>query len=259
MRTNRPPFLIAALLIALGGYLLLRNFRLMPAIDLSVLAPLLLALLGLQLLMRGDLGLSWASQPFGITRGTVRGAQLEVWSGEIDVILRPLRREGRLIGGAYTARSRPSLEVRGDVARLSMQRGKTWLISQAAWEVGLSRDLPWNLLMSSFLGETDLDLRGISIHRAELGTGFGDMRIVLPEECIQGVRAYSTFGNVTLVVPDNVEAMIRLVEKPFSRALIDEKRFIRLDEGVYATLNYLDATQLVYAEVATTFGTVRLI
>ena len=37
------------------------------------------------LLVRGDLGITWQSQTFGITRGSVQSATLEASSGELDV------------------------------------------------------------------------------------------------------------------------------------------------------------------------------
>jgi hypothetical protein len=259
MRVERPPYILIALLLGGGGYLLLRNFRLLPEADLAPYAPLILILLGVQLLLRGDLGISWAAQAFGITRGTVRAASLEAYSGELDVKVRALRREGRLIAGSYTARSRPDLAVRGETARLTMQRGRTWLFSLADWEIGLARDLPWNVLVSAFLGEIEMDLRGIPINRAELGTGFGDIRIVLPELVGQGVRALSTFGNVTIAVPEGCAATVRIRRKPFARLQVDERYFMRLADDLYATLNYAEAERVTYAEMGSTFGTLRLV
>lgn len=259
MRVERPPYIVIALLLSGGGYLLLRNFRLLPAVDLTPYAPLLLIALGVQLLLRGDVGISWAAQAFGITRGTVRAASLEAYSGELDIKLRALRREGRLIAGSYTARSRPDLVVRGETARLTMQRGRTWLFSLADWEIGLARDLPWNVLLSAFLGEIEVDLRGIPINRAELGSGFGDIRLILPQLVGQGVRAFSTFGNVTLAVPEGCAALVRIRRKPFARLQVDERHFVRLEDDLYATLNYAESERPIYAEIGSTFGTARLV
>src|SRR5689334_6258722 len=122
MRPGRPPFIIPLLLIGIGVVLLLKNF---------------LVVAGLQLLLRGDIGLTWQGQTFGITRGNVQSAALEASSGELDVKIRALRREGRLIAGQYSGRSRPNLNVRGDHAQLTMQRGQTWPFTWADWEIGL--------------------------------------------------------------------------------------------------------------------------
>src|SRR5260221_6235615 len=158
MRPGRPPFIVPLLLIGTGVALLLRNFLLVENFDLLQYWPALLVVAGLQLLLRGDIGITWQGQTFGITRGSVQSASLEAASGELDIKIRALRREGRLIAGQYSGRSRPSLSVRGDHAHLTLQRGQTWPFTWADWEIGLAKDLPWDLLISTYLGELDVDL-----------------------------------------------------------------------------------------------------
>ncbi len=251
-------FIPPMLLIAVGVVLLLRNFGLIENVDVLRYWPVLLILGGLQVLTRGDVGLSWQTQTFGITRGTVQSAILESSSAELDVKIRALRREGRLIAGQYTGRSRPGLAVRGEQARLYLNRGQTWPFSGADWEIGLAKDLPWSLALTAHLGELDVDLRGLTVRRADLATGFGDVRLVLSEQISEGVRARSTLGNVVLSVPRDMEAMIRVAARPLGRLQIDEARFLMIEPGLYATLGYEQAESLVFAEVSSTFGTVRL-
>lgn len=258
MRSTRPPLVVPILLVGVGVLLLLSNFRIIENIDLLRFWPVLLVLAGVQLLLRSDIGISWQAQTFGITRGVVQTASLEASSGELDVKIRALRREGRLIAGTYTARSRPSLDVRGEHARLVMQRGQTWPFSLADWEVGLAKDLPWSLLISAHLGELDIDLRGLEISRADLATGVGDVRVVLSEAVANGVRVRSTLGSVTVVVPEGVAARVRVPSRPLARVQIDENRFLMLEPGLYATLDYDKAETWIDAEVSSTFGTVRV-
>ncbi len=262
MRPGRAPIILPVLLVAVGVVLLLKNFLLIADIDVLQYWPVLLVLAGIQLLMRGDIGMTWQAQTFGITRGSVQTGSLEASSGELDVKIRALRREGRLIAGQYTGRSRPGLNVRGTHARLSMQRGQTWPFSLADWEIGLAKDLPWSLLISAHLGELDIDLRGLQVDQANVATGIGDVRLVVSDVAVDGrrgdVRAYSTFGNVTLIIPANVEAVVRIETKPMARLQIDESRFLMLEPGVYATLGYEQSQMPINAEVTSTFGTVRL-
>lgn len=262
MRPGRAPFFVPLLLIGIGVVLLLKNFLLVENFDLLQYWPVLLVLAGFQLMLRGDIGVTWQGQTFGITRGSVQSAALEASSGELDVKIRALRREGRLIAGQYSGRSRPNLSVRGDHAELTMQRGQTWPFTWADWEIGLAKDLPWNLLISTYLGELDIDLRGLEVEQVNAATGIGDVRVVVSEvpagEYHGDVRACSTFGNVTLVVPPEVAAIVRVISKPMARLQIDESRFLLLEPGVYATLNYEQSDSPVNAELTSTFGTVRL-
>jgi len=258
MRSNRPALILPILLVLVGVVLLLRNYGLIENVDVLRYWPVLLILGGVQVLLRGDFALTWQTQTFGITRGTVQSAVLEASSAELDIKIRALRREGRLIAGQYTGRSRPGLVVRGDQARLYLNRGQTWPFSMADWEIGLAKDLPWNLVLTTHLGELDVDLRGLRVRRAELGTGIGDVRAVLSEEVREGVRARSTFGSVYLSVPRDVEAIVRVIHKPLARLQIDESRFLMLEPGLYATLGYEQAEAPIFAEVSSTFGTIRL-
>jgi len=269
MRVTRPPVLISLVLVAAGVVLLLHNFVLLdtPALDPARWWPALLILAGVQVLWRGDVAFTWQAQTFGITRGNVQSAALEVGSGEIDVKIRALRREGRLIAGQYAARSRPALAVRGGQARLSMQRGQTWLLSLADWEIGLTRDLPWQVLVSAFLGDVDADLRGLQIEKAYLASGFGDVRLVAPDHWMASSSALlmhgaSTFGSVTLIVPGGAAVAVRIQAGPLARVQIDETRFLLRETGVYATLDYderiLAGELPVEAFLASTFGTIRL-
>ncbi|MCC7451945.1 MAG: hypothetical protein IT324_31350 [Anaerolineae bacterium] len=262
MRPGRPPLILPILLVGIGVLLLLKNFLLIENVDVLQYWPVVLILAGVQLLIRGDIGITWQAQTFGITRGSVQTATLEASSGELDVKIRALRREGRLVAGQYTGRSRPNLTVRGSHARLSMQRGQTWPFSQADWEIGLAKDLPWKLLISAWLGELDLDLRGLRVEETNAASGIGDVRLVVSDVVTDGkcgdVRAASTFGNVTLVIPQNVEAVVRIESRPMARLQVDEARFLMIEPGVYATLGYEQSQALVNAELVSTFGTVRL-
>jgi Domain of unknown function (DUF5668) len=262
MRPGRTPIIVPILLVVVGILLLLKNFLLLENVDILQYWPVVLVLAGIQLLTRGDIGITWQAQTFGITRGNVQTAALEASSGELDVKVRALRREGRLVAGQYTGRSRPNLNVRSNHARLTMQRGHTWPFSLADWEIGLAKDLPWELLISAHLGELDIDLRGLQVEQVNAATGIGDLRLVVSDVEVDGrrgdVRAYSTLGNVTLVIPAEVEAVIRVESKPMARLQIDESRFLMLEPGVYATLGYEHSLMPINAEVMSTFGTVRL-
>lgn len=258
MRSTRAPLILPLLLLIVGVVLLLNNFLLLENVDILRFWPAVLVLAGLQLLLRGDIGISWQTKEFGITRGTVQTASAEVSSGEIDVKVRALRREGRLVAGHFTARSRPQLTVRNNHARLQFQRGQTWPFSQGDWEIGLARDVPWSLLISTHLGELDIDLRGVDVRQAHLASGIGDVRVWLGHEVESGVRARSTFGNVIITVPPEQQAIITVIRRPMARLQIDETRFLMLRPNVYATLGYEQSDAPVNVEVTTTFGTVRL-
>ena len=262
--TKRRPLLWPLLLMAGGVALLLENFLLVD-LDLAPYWPILLVLVGLLILVRGDIAPSWGAHTFGITRGSVESATIEIESGEIDVQLQALRKSGRLIAGQYTARSRPSLAVRNNRARLTMHRGQTWWLSLADWDVGLAHDLPWEILMSSHLGQLDADLRGIQVERAYVASGLGDVSLACPVRCRGELVARSSFGDVRVSVPQRSAAIVRVQTGPFGRVRADADRFAEIAPGVYATGDHpdqnaegLQARADLAITAATVFGTIHL-
>ncbi|GAB4413187.1 MAG: hypothetical protein Kow00106_08010 [Anaerolineae bacterium] len=249
-------------LMAIAVILLLSNFMLLD-LDLAPYWPALLIVLGVMVLVRGDLAPGWGAHTFGITRGSVESGIIEIESGEIDVQLQALRKPGRLVAGQYTARSRPNLAVRNNRARLTMHRGQTWWLSWADWDVGLAQDLPWAILMSSHLGLLEADLRGLIVERAYVASGLGDVTLTCPERCQGDLLARSTLGDVRVTVPPRSTALVRVQGSPFARVRVDQKRFVELEPGLYATRNYAaqrdddpTAEPDLTITVGTTFGTI---
>ncbi len=230
--SQQAPIFFPIVLILLGIVILLNNFLLIEA-DVVSLWPVLLILVGLGVLWRGDLAPSWQAHTFGITRGSVESAALEINSGEIDVRLTRLDRAGRLIAGQYTARSRPRLTVRNNHANLSLQRGHTWLFSLADWELNIAGDLPWAILMSAHLGNLSADLRGITLKQAHVASGFGDIHLTCPDTLGGPVYVRSNFGDITLDVPASSPALIQVTTSPLCRIITDDNQFERDRNGVY--------------------------
>lgn len=242
------------LLVVLGILLLLQNYLILE-FNVKQFWPLLLVLLGLQVLIRGDLGISWQAHTFGITRGSVESGKLIANSGELDLRLSALEREGRLIAGQYSANSRPELVADGNRAVLTMVRGRTWLLSLADWEIGLATDLPWYLLLSSYLGEIEVDMQGIIVEQAHVSSGFGDIRVVAPDNPAGHIQLRSSFGNIYLTVPHNMEACIKVFAPPlFGVKLFDANRWQTTDEGHYITPGYNNAVEPLEITVRGTFG-----
>jgi hypothetical protein len=243
-----------SLVLVVGCVLLLLHNFLLLDFDVLQLWPLLLVVLGLQVLVRGDLGLSCETQHFGITRGSVEQATLRANSGELDMRVGALQRTGRLIAGQYTARSRPALQVNGNSATLTMLRGKTWLLSLANWDLNLATDVPWNLLLSTYLGEIEADLRGVIIGQARIATGFGDIHLMGPDNPAGPITAHSTLGYIYLAVPETMEAAVTVSGGPMFDVHVKGERWRQHDADRYVTLGYHEAIEPLDFTVSGTFG-----
>jgi hypothetical protein len=233
VRASRGLLVGSLALIALGIVLLLQNFLLLADFRLGAFAPLILVILGAIILLRGDLLSGGEARAFGITRGSVERATVEISAGEIDVSAQPLQREGRLIAGQYAVNSRPALNVQDNHATLIMNRAATPFLSFADWSMNLAHDLPWTLLVSTHLGQANFDLTGLIVQRVVIATGFGDIRFIAPAEAFEPIILKSALGSIQVLVPDDVNARITVSGSRFFNVRVDEARYTRDESGVY--------------------------
>jgi hypothetical protein len=236
-----------------GVLLLLHNFLLLQDFNIVNLWPLLLVIAGAQILLRGDLLPGADTGTFGITRGSVESATLEISSGEIDVDLRALQREGRLIAGQYAHLSRPQLNVSETHAHLRMFRSGTPWLSFADWEIGIARDLPWQVLVSTSLGQVNLDLSNVITEGVVVATGIGDIRLTVPYEAFQSLHIRSSLGNIHVVTPLGYQARIHVQTGRFFHVNADENRY-EWDGEQFVSREAMDDAPLVDVFVSGAFG-----
>ena len=253
-RSSRGPWLWPLLLAAIGVVLLLDNFLLLGDFNPTLLWPLLLVVIGAQILLRGDLLPGTQTQTFGVTRGSVEAAALEISAGEIDVRIRSLQREGRLIAGQYAAQSRPQMTVEDTQAHILMSRSATPWLSFSDWEMGLAQDLPWQIYISTHLGQVNLDLSDLILQEAVITTGFGDLRCICPYEALGPVRLQSALGAIQVVTPVGYRTQITIDHSLFFGVHVDEQRYMQIEPGVYVSLDAPDDAPLVELFISGTFG-----
>ncbi len=252
-KSSHGPWMWPLGLVIIGLILLLHNFLLLGDFTVLNLWPLLLVVLGAWILLRGDLVPSEDGRTFGVTRGSVESATLEINAGEIDIKLGELQREGRLIAGQYANQSRPALQVVNNHAHIKMDRASTPWLSFADWQIGVSPDLPWQLLTSSHLGQVDLDLSHLIIHNAVIATGIGDIRVVCPYEAFEPLYVRSALGNLHLVTPPGYRVQIKVAESRLFKVYADENRYEQQD-GVYVARVADPEASLVEVHLSGSFG-----
>ncbi len=250
----RGPWMWPLGLAVIGVLLLLHNFLLLDNFNVTALWPLLLVVAGAAILLRGDLTPGAEARTFGITRGSVESATLEISAGEIDVAVHPLQREGRLIAGQYAADSRPFMRVNDTHTYLRMNRAATPWFSFADWEMALAHDLPWQILASSYLGNIHLELSKLIVQEVVAATGFGDIRLTCPQEALGLLRLHSTLGNIHIITPVGYRVRITNRAGRLFRVHTDERRYQQTETHVYLSRDADDAAPLVEIAVYGTFG-----
>lgn len=253
-RPSRGPWLWPLALVIIGVLLLLDNFLLLGDFNPTLLWPLILVAIGAQVLLQGDFLPMHQGKTFGITRGSVEAAALEISAGEIDVNVRSLRREGRLIAGQFAADSRPVMQVQDTQAYIKMDRAATPWLSFADWEMGLARDLPWQIFITTHLGQVQMDLSESIVQAVTVGTGFGDIRLTCPYECLDSIHLHSTLGTVQVITPHGYQTRIVAHENAFFGVHADPNRYTQIEPGIYNAQDADDHAPLVEIQVSGTFG-----
>ncbi len=260
-RTVKNPLLWSIALIAIGGVLLLHSLLFLENISLVSLSPLLLVFIGAQVLLKGDFVPSTHTRTFGITRGGIESATLEINASEIDVALRslPSDLQERLIAGQYASQSRPELLVDGTQAQLKFDRAKTNWFSFADWELGLAQAMPWAITISTSLGQLDIDLADIILETASFYSGVGDARLILPKECLgDPIRVQTTLGNIHLITPLGYRVQVLAKSGRFTHLHIDETRYTLSEDGTWLANNADEDAPLVIIQTQSHFGDVYL-
>jgi len=257
---SKGPWLWPLLVTAIGLLLLASNFLLIEDFNIINLWPLLLVIVGVQILLRGDIFPSEDARTFGITRGSVEAGLIEINAGEIDVSLRALRGDNheRLIAGQYAHQSRPNLTVEGVHAHLRLERNQTPQLTFTDWELGIARDLPWQVRISTNLGQINVDLSELVIQDANIATGVGDIHVVTPSETFESLKVHSTLGNIHIVTPQGYQSIIQINGGRFFGINVDESRYQQTEDGSYITHTTTSSDSIVYLTVSGHFGNVYL-
>ena len=259
-QTSKGPWLWPLIFIIIGVALLLNNFLLLGDFNVTTLLPLILVLIGAQVLLRGDFSLSIGGRTFGITRGSVESATLEINAGDIDVGIRMLREsnQDRLIAGQYAVQSRPELQVDGVHSHLIMNRNKTPWFSFTDWEMGLAKDLPWQLYVSTNIGQIDINLAETIVWQSEISSGIGDIQLIAPFEAFNPIRVRSTLGNIHLNVPGGYRTKITVQPGRFFGLHVNENRYEEVEPHVFFARGYDTEAPLVELHISGTFGDLYL-
>ncbi len=238
----------------IGIVLLLHNFLLLGEFNVINLWPLLLVVVGAQVLIRGDVTGGGEARRFGITRGSVESGTLEISAGSVDVGIRALNTPERLIAGQYAYQSRPDLTVQDAHAHLVMDRSKTPWLSLNDWEMGIARQMPWELFISTHLGQVNLDLSSLIIQTVLVATGFGDIHLVCPPEAFGSLKLHSTLGNIHIVTPPAYKSLIATKTGRFFKVHWDRNRYEEVEPGVYMSRDADPDAPLIEVQVSGTFG-----
>lgn len=255
---SRGSWFFPIILILIGVVLLLNNFLLLGDFDATRLLPLIFVAVGAIVLLRGDVLPGSQPRSFGITRGSVESGTLEIQAGEIDVNLRRLQREGRLIAGQFAQDSRPVLESIDTHANIFMNRRQTPWTAFNDWQVALAHDLPWQIYISSSLGQINADCSGLIVQDAVIATGIGDIQFTCPQETLDTIHLQSALGNIHILTNISQHVVVHVKQSRLFDVKVDFNRFEEVEPNVYATRDADLGAPITHITVRGTFGNAYL-
>jgi hypothetical protein len=124
--------------------------------------------------------------------------------------------------------------------------------------MGLARDLPWQILVSTHLGQVHLDLAGIIVQDVVVATGIGDIRLTCPAEALGTLRLRSALGNIHVTTPPGYRAQVKVTGSRVFGVHADDHRYEQADHNIFAARDADPTAPLMEIEVSGTFGDVYL-
>lgn len=258
---SKSPIIWPLALVAIGVILLLNNFILLGDINIINLSPLILVVIGAWILLRGDIRPGDHAKSFGITRGSVESATLDIRSGEIDVQISmlPASNQERLIAfRSYPVQSRPDLKVDGVHTQLTMHRKQTPWFSYADWDMLIAQRLPWQFFITTHLGQVALDLAEGIVSDVKVGTGIGNIDVITPYECLDTIYLKSTLGTIHITTPYGYASQVIVQAGRFADVHVDDTRYTQYDDGTYEAMDAEEDAPIVQIVVSSSFGDIYL-
>jgi len=108
------------------------------------------------------------------------------------------------------------------------------------------------------LGRVNLDLAPLIVHDIVVGSGFGSVHLVVPQESLGRVYLRSTLGNIHLTTPLGYNTRIIIEKGWFADIFADEYRYEEVEGSVFESVDFDDTFPLVEIHISSTFGDIYL-
>jgi hypothetical protein len=189
----------------------------------------------------------------GATQARVR---IKFGAGQLAVGPAPAGRlvSGTFSGGVTVASHGPgAVDLEPDTAG-----GWPMFDRPLEWRMGLTTELPVELLLETGAAKAVLDLEELQLRQLTIKTGASDTRLRLPRAAGSTiVRAETGAAALTVEVPMGVAAWIR-TRMALGSTSVDETRFPRRPDG-YASPDYETAANRVELDLQGGVGSIRII
>ncbi|MCL4560244.1 MAG: DUF5668 domain-containing protein [Chloroflexi bacterium] len=208
-----------ALILLVGLLFLLQNLGIVTGSIWGIIWPLVIILIGLQLLFGRVLYRNrYESQQLSIPLEGERQAAIEFQHGAGRLTVRAGSDPNLLLSGVFNGGVQHSSRREGDRSRITLSSsaeiyfGFPWFFGPPPdlnWDVTLNPSTPLDLEFKTGASKSELDLRQLKVQYLRLGTGASSTDITLPENAgITQVRVSAGAASIGIRIPDKVAGRI---------------------------------------------------
>jgi hypothetical protein len=123
------------------------------------------------------------------------------------------------------------------------------------WQIYLSDEIPLDIEISTGIGESVVDLRGLMVTDLDVDTGIGEVKIYLPEDGDFSANISGGIGQLTVYVPRELAIRLHLDTGLGNNRVPSE---LNLQNGTYMTSGYNTAENRVELYVDAGIGEVEV-
>jgi hypothetical protein len=192
-------------------------------------------------------------------------ADIDIRFGAGQLRLEALPESSRLVEGQIELRdgeqASPTFEMRDGTGYFKLHSQDPVVIptlgqweSNATWELGLNRDVPTVLAVSTGAGEAKLDLSELNLERLKVETSVGSTQLYLPRRGRLSAAVDTGVGELDIIIPTGMAARIR-VDRGLGSIEVRDKDY-RQEEDVYVSPGFEGAVDRVDLEIDAGIGKV---
>jgi hypothetical protein len=119
------------------------------------------------------------------------------------------------------------------------------------WELGLSPGASLSVNAEMGVGDTDLDLTGLTLEELDAGMGMGRIKVILPTTGVFTAKLSQGIGLVEIVIPDGMAVRIQADTALAARRLPDD---LEKQEEFYTSPGYATAANRVDLDAGVAIG-----
>jgi hypothetical protein len=193
-----------------------------------------LVLIGLNVLINGELVAGPEPRPFSARGSVVRG-HIEARTGMCDLRIAQCGPE-RIAGIVYGPFGKPGLEVIDGIAQIRLMAGFPPPITR--WQSDLAGNVLWDADIRSFMGDLLLDLSALRFESLRASTRVGRLSVALPRRGYATMDLRNSLGDIEVFLPAETGVNVTVKRGPLSSVVIRDPRLAEFRPGHYGTPDY---------------------